>query len=280
MVRQGSPLVLPVNTPADIVVAVEHLEGRLQDLSLLKSNEEKQEHKSNSNENKSPATVIVTPTPHPQPDVVLKLDVESTSKHQHFSREYLLWAIKDGRTAGNASARYIDRSRLKKMKVRSLYKAVETFNGGESDGRNYALDLFYENGQLMDKHKTVGPWGNELSSGAVLILGLIMIDRSSRRQGIARLMLQALIEKAKKAKGGCEFMVVYPGTVPRDVRQEIESRSAEEQEVVMKKAYDNAVGFYRSVGFRRIGLSGWLGLALDEKHPARQIAAGEDPNPA
>jgi len=56
----------------------------------------------------------------------------------------------------------------------------------------------------------------------------------------------------------------------------LEGKTEEEKVVVVGWAYEKAVRFYRSMGFRRIGLSKWFGLAMDKEHASRRIAVEDD----
>jgi GNAT superfamily N-acetyltransferase len=212
-----------------------------------------------------------------QPNIDLDFRVDSTSKHQHISRSYFLQASMNNEPAAQASARYIDRSRISRSY--SFYRAMAPFNDGESDGLNFAMDLFNDNGTLMDRHRIRGgAWGKECNSGAVLILGFLFVKWEFRNQGVARTIIEALLERARKVKGGERLMAVYPGVVWPDLESDEEwnGKTATEKEEIVSMAYEKAVRFYRAVGFRRIGRSKWFGLVLDERHTSRRIALKDD----
>jgi GNAT superfamily N-acetyltransferase len=225
----------------------------------------------------SPPTPPLTPPP--KKPFEFKWSVQADPKLQHFTRNFILWKItSDKKEAGQAQARYIDRSRLRKLKCRSFSKSVEQLNSSESDGLALALQLFNDNGTIKKSHK-LHPWGDELNKGAILILGYLLVEKEFRRQGVARELIEALIEKLRQSKGGVEFMFVKPGVIKTDFEEEQAQKSMEEREKIEQREYDNAVRFYRSVGFRRVGYSKWFCLAVDPEHVSHRIAPEDDLNP-
>lgn len=65
-------------------------------------------------------------------------------------------------------------------------------------------------------------------------------------------------------------MFVKPGVIKDDfVGGECEG---EEERL----AFDRAVRFFRSVGFRKVGCSKWFYLAVDEGHGSRRVLVEED----
>jgi GNAT superfamily N-acetyltransferase len=218
-------------------------------------------------------------TPPPKKPFEFKWTVQADPKLQHFTRNFILWKISsDKKEASQAQARYIDRPRLKKLKYRSFSRSVEQLNSSESDGLALALQLFNDNGTIKKSHK-LHPWGDEINRGAILILGYLLVEKEFRRQGIARELIEVLIEKLRHSKGGVEFMFVKPGVIRTDFEEEQAQKSVEEKEKIEQREYDNAVRFYRSVGFRRVGYSKWFCLAVDPEHVSHPIAPEGDLNP-
>jgi GNAT superfamily N-acetyltransferase len=216
------------------------------------------------------------PTPPPEELFEFKWSVQAEPKLQHFTRNFIVWKItNDEKEACQAQARYIDRPRLKKLKCRSFSKSVEQLNSSESDGLAFALQLFTDNGTIKKTHK-LHPWGDEINKGAILILGYLLVEKEFRRKGIARELIEVLIEKVRHSKGGVEFMFVKPGVIKTDCEEEQAQKSAEEREKIVQREYDNAVRFYRSVGFHRVGYSKWFCLAVDPEHASHRIAPGDD----
>ena len=218
-------------------------------------------------------------TPPPKKLFEFKWSVQADLKLQHFTRNFILWKItNDKKEVGQAQARYIDRPRLKKLKCRSFSKSVEQLNTSESDGLALALQLFNDNGTIKKCHKH-HPWGDEINRGAILILSYLLVEKEFRRQGIARELIEVLIEKLRHSKGGVEFMFVKPGVIKTDFEEEQAQKSMEEREKIEQREYDNAVRFYRSVGFRRVGYTKWFCLAMDPEHVSHRIAPEDDLNP-
>jgi GNAT superfamily N-acetyltransferase len=227
------------------------------------------------------------PTPPPTPPLIpppkklseFKWSVQADPKLQHFTRNFILWKVTNKeKEAGQAQARYIDRPRIRKLKCRSFSKSVEQLNSSESDGLALALQLFNDNGTIKKSHK-LHPWGDELNKGAILILGYLLVEKEFRRQGVARELIEALIEKPRHSKSGVEFMFVKPGVIKPDFEEEQAQKSVDEREKIEQREYDNAVRFYRSVGFRRVGYTKWLCLAVDAEHVSHRIALEDDLDP-
>ncbi|KAH6703258.1 hypothetical protein BKA61DRAFT_680878 [Leptodontidium sp. MPI-SDFR-AT-0119] len=235
------------------------------------------------NNHTNKGTVITSPVslypPKIPPEIHLEYEISTNPKLQHFSKKFDVWATLNGTEVGQARARYINRRRLKQLKPLSMSKSLQELNDGDSDALAFTQQLFNDNGTLQAKN-IMYPWGNELNKGAVLILSYLMVEKEFRRQGMARILLNAVIEKAKNAKGGLQFMFVRPGAIPADLDDAIDDTMlSEEQAAVAKSIYDTAVRFYRSFGFRRVGHTKWFCLAMDPSHPSHRITPTEDRNP-
>jgi len=209
-------------------------------------------------------------------------EIWSPPKVQHFSRNFVVYAMRGSVEAGTAGARYIDRSLVTK---RNFYSSIACLNSCNSDGLTFALQLFCPKGTLYHKHKRVGPWGHELETGGILILQYLCVEKEYRRKGLASAMLREIIAKArqrikKTKKANVKFMVVFPAVIKEDFKSELKGKTEEETAETEKEAYDMAVKFYRSQGFRRIGLSKWFGLALDPEHKSHQIPMEDDLDPS
>lgn len=200
-------------------------------------------------------------------------------KTQHFSKSFVVFAnTSDYRRVGQIKARYINLPLIKastsKSKVThhsNLYSRVQDLNDGSSDGLAFAKAIFCPNEKLKkelisnDEH-SLGRWGIELETGAVLILQLVFIEKEFRRQGAARLLLQSLVSRCKETtgrteKGKIKIVIVYHAVVKEDFEKELEGKTEAEKIEIEKGHYKIAVKFYRANGFRRIGLSKWFGLA-------------------
>lgn len=105
-----------------------------------------------------------------------------------------------------------------------------------------ALQLFNDNGTLDNKHRT-HPWGSELNSRAILVISYLIVEKEYRKMGIARMLIDTVIEKAKKAKGGLSFMFVKPGVIKDDFGKECAELPEDEQKRVTQRAFETAVRF-------------------------------------
>ncbi|PMD13247.1 hypothetical protein NA56DRAFT_665747 [Hyaloscypha hepaticicola] len=208
------------------------------------------------------------------------------TKTQHFSKG----------KAGQIKARYINlplvkfsMSKSKTTLHSNLYSRVQNLNDGSSDSLAFAKAIFCPKGKLKKElfsngKQSLGVWGIELESGAVLILQLMFIEREFRRQGVARLILQSLITRCKETterteEGKIKFVIVYPAVVKEDFEKELEGKTEAEKKETEKGHYEIAVKFYRANGFRRIGLSKWFGLSLGPEHKSRRVAIENDLDP-
>ncbi|KAK0124015.1 hypothetical protein ONS95_009002 [Cadophora gregata] len=211
-------------------------------------------------------------------EIQLDCRVLVISKLQHFCRFFDIYADDNDENAGQARTSYIDRLNLKVLQPRNFHGSLERLSS-QSNGHTFALDLCNRDGTLQSRHM-MHPWGKEINHGAILILSLFIVEEGYRRQGIAQTLLQAQIAKAEKQKRGLRFMFVKPGVVPDDVERQLYGRtSLEESRIVKRRAYANAVRFYRTFGFRRVGLTNWFCFAMDPEHPSHNVALDDDPDP-
>lgn len=226
--------------------------------------------------------------------------LDTCSKTQHFAKTFNVFALNSNDIeAGQITARYINlpliksslasKAKTKASSKSNFYTSLEDLNTGNSDGLAFAKALFCPRGTLLKKHKSdktrnIGPWGSDLERSGVMVVKYLCVDKNFRRQGLARLLLNSLIEKAKErtgktAKGKVQFVVVFPAVIKEDFAEEQEGKTESEKDEIENRHYDNAVGCYRALGFRRIGRSKWFGLALDPKHESRQVTVEDDLDP-
>jgi GNAT superfamily N-acetyltransferase len=227
--------------------------------------------------------------------------LDTCHKTQHFAKTLNVFALSSNDTeAGQIIGRYVNipllmspaaksKSKAKTFSKLNFYNSLEELNTCNSDGLALAKSLFCPKGQLLARHKGdknqyIGPWGNELEKSAVLVVKYLYVEKNFRRQGLARQLLDSLISKigdrtSKTEKGKVKFVVVFPAVIKEDFAAEMEGKTGTEKVKIEKKHYDNAVACYRALGFRRIGLSKWFGLALDAEHKSRQVAVDDDLDP-
>lgn len=243
------------------------------------------------------------------PNFDLKHTLTTTPKTQHFAKTISIHALHPSTyvEAGQILARYINLPFLKAslfppkskngpkktsgngVSKANFYTSIEELNSCNSDGLAFAKALFCSKGKMMGKHRSsysgtqyLGPWGSELESAPILVVKYLFVSRSFRRLGLARSLLNSLIESTNArfakngGKGSVEHVVVFPAVIKEDFAEELEGKSEEEQKEIEEREYRNAVGAYRALGFRRIGLSKWFALAVDEGHASRELAVGDD----
>lgn len=164
-----------------------------------------------------------------------------------------------------------------------------------------AVDLFDRYGRLRKEFKThpvrkgSGVWQDEVDIGDLLLFESIRIDRRYRRRGLARKLVNSLLEKAR-AKSRGFFAFAAPGWLNDEV--ELETGGLSDEELENEGLSDEGVratqhrhlkvsqAFWRSIGFRRVGLSGWFAMASASNHPCHVLAAEDDfdlptnPNPS
>ena len=159
-----------------------------------------------------------------------------------------------------------------------------------------AFDLFDRWGCVKDdflRHpikKGTGVWGKELNEGVILLFETITVDRKFRRQGIGKKLVQDLLAKIwpelpkegfgmeELEAGRTKFAVVWP-TFLNDGETELNDLSPEALEVDFETSKAEAISFWRSLGFRRIGTSRWFALAANPAHPSHKLSAQADYNP-
>jgi len=109
---------------------------------------------------------------------------------------------------------------------------------------------------------------DEISTeGEILVLGLVLVEKEWRRKGMGRWLIERLVERKKAVK----WVVVKPMVVRGDFSAELRGLKGAELEekrvLVEERELRNALAFYRSVGFQRLGASGWW---------AMKVTRGED----
>ncbi|KAF2241528.1 hypothetical protein BU26DRAFT_525043 [Trematosphaeria pertusa] len=147
-----------------------------------------------------------------------------------------------------------------------------------------AFELFDRYGRLRPEFKEhpikkgSGIWKDELDSGPIFLIENILIDKPYRRRGIGRKMVAAALEEMR-SKSKPFVALTKPGAIRRDYEKLKENLTGEERKWFFAEELRVAIAFWRSVGFRRIGSSGWFGLASAVDHPCHSLSASEDYDP-
>jgi hypothetical protein len=112
------------------------------------------------------------------------------------------------------------------------------------------------------------------------VFELLQINEPYRRRGLGKRLVNAVLETARKTSKSF-FAVVQPTSLTRDIEKEIqEGMSYDERVVVYRRKLEAATDFFRALGFRRIGSSGWFALAAtDPSHSCHGVSAESDYDP-
>lgn len=184
-----------------------------------------------------------------------------------------------GQVIGQGSGWYVQRDRMRN----SFWEDMDEPSQGLSAT---AFDLFDRYGRLRKElkdhpvRKGTGVWGSELDLKPFFVIEELLVDKQWRRKAIGTKIATYLIEKSQARSRHSEFSLVAPGWLTRDIASEVTGKTKAEQREIGARARDNAVSFWRSLGFRRIGASGYFGLAKSPNHPARAILPTDDFDPA
>lgn len=116
------------------------------------------------------------------------------------------------------------------------------------------------------------------------------MDKNFRRRGIGKKLVQDLLAKiwpelskegfrlAESEDERSKLAVVWP-TFLNNGDSELDVPSPKAFEVHFETSKAEAISFWRSLGFRRIGTSRWFALAADPAHPSHKLSAEADYNP-
>ncbi|UPL00965.1 hypothetical protein LCI18_011899 [Fusarium solani-melongenae] len=138
-----------------------------------------------------------------------------------------------------------------------------------------AFELFDRYGRLRKEfrehpvNKGTGVWGSELDGEDILLFENIQIEPGYHRQKIGTKIINAVLNKAQR-KSTKFFALVKP----RYLVETIDIDNTEQRAVVAEAAKQ----FFRSIGFRRVGTSGWFAFTGDSSHPSKRLEASSDWN--
>ncbi|KAF5879495.1 putative ankyrin repeat family protein [Botrytis fragariae] len=212
----------------------------------------------------------------------------------------------DGKRIGHAFGQYICREEIRE----------NFWSDMEAPSRELSLIAFelfdrygYLNSHLKNHcvQKGTGVWGNELDFGSLFILEHIDVtEREYRRKGLGRAMIGDLVKKAEglhkpshssttednmledmfwfgrnkeRERRAKIHTISMPGCLRHDVEPQCEGKSKLEQREISSRAFDSAISFHRSLGFRRIGASSCFGLSSDPDHKSHSLAIQDDFDP-
>lgn len=159
----------------------------------------------------------------------------------------------------------------------------EGLDQSTQDTSRRAFDIFDQYGLFRDDIKTHSIkkgsciWGDEFDLGDLLIIDKLFVRPSHRRQGIGHRLVNAMVEKARTKYG--TFFVIVLATARDELVDHECSITGEKRDVVYCREEQMVQHFWRSLGFRRVGESGWFALAGDKNHGCHNLSAKDDYDP-
>ncbi len=172
---------------------------------------------------------------------------------------------------------------IRRAKIQNVFH--DEMEGPSRDTAKLGFGLFDRYGRLKPDFKThsikqgSGIWQDEMDTGDLLFIDYIHVEPRYRRQQLGRQMFAKLFEEAKK-KAGPRFFAIIQACYLIDIcNREMGDVTDKERTAFCHRAEDIAVEFWRKLGFRRIGSSGWFGLASDPKHACYQLKIIDDYDP-
>ncbi|KAF9775824.1 hypothetical protein IL306_006051, partial [Fusarium sp. DS 682] len=136
-----------------------------------------------------------------------------------------------------------------------------------------AFDLFDRYGCLNREYyehsfkKGSGVWGRELDRGDILLFENIRVTLQHRRTGLGTQIVKAILDKIRP-KTNRFVAFASPGFLHDEVDEENKDEARQHQMI--------SEMFFRSLGFRRVGISCWFAFVDNPNHPSRQLKAEED----
>lgn len=136
---------------------------------------------------------------------------------------------------------------------------------------NHLQSIFEENNRLQPsllvdaEEKGSGIWGAELDTGDCMFIDNIGVLDWWEGLGIGKKMANIALEKAQKL--GISWVFTFPHSWDHRERRARRGR------------LDLAVGYWRSLGFRRVGVLTDFCYSVDPAHPSRSMAPEDDFDP-
>ncbi|KUJ13344.1 uncharacterized protein LY89DRAFT_651518 [Mollisia scopiformis] len=149
-----------------------------------------------------------------------------------------------------------------------------------------AFTLFDRYGRLNKEiidhtiRKGTGWWNEEVDHGNIVLIENVNVDKEWRRQGVGRKLVLQLLEQAMASRYNPKFAFARPAAFyDRTNREEKQGQTEERNRALHQSKITAVTSFFRSMQFRRVGVTEWFALARDEKHPSRQLLCIEDSDP-
>ena len=133
--------------------------------------------------------------------------------------------------------------------------------------------------------KGTGVWGPELNKGRFALIEYFEVKEEYQRKGYGKELFERAWTEAqnlaKKAFCDCNFAIIFASVLnSQDLGYQAMRLPFTEQEHFYQKAYqekqDALEGFWRAMGFRRIGSSEFFCFAKNPDHPSRSLLPQDD----
>lgn len=124
-------------------------------------------------------------------------------------------------------------------------------------------------------------WGKEFNEGDILFITSLSVEKDSRRKGIGRKMVENIWAKPQAMSSTCQFAVTLGTYQSSEVPPEMQNPwrngpPSTEASAIYTELQLAAEDFWRAVGFRMSGCSGYYGFTSIEDHPSRSISVSDD----
>ncbi|KAL2194688.1 hypothetical protein P885DRAFT_42431 [Corynascus similis CBS 632.67] len=180
---------------------------------------------------------------------------------------------------GAAFGFIIRRSRIRQ----TFHESMEVPHRATSD---LALALFDRYGRLREDirqhpvRQGSGIWKGELDDGNIVLVEDVCVDEDYRRQGIGAKLVLHLLQTAMTSEPSVRYAFTLPEAYfDNNVEDDKGKQTEQEKRDTHRSKVVGVVRFFRSLQFRRVGLTGWFALARDEQHMSRQLPSDRDVDP-
>jgi hypothetical protein len=154
-----------------------------------------------------------------------------------------------------------------------------------------AFEIFDRYGTLKREiyehpvRKGSGVWKEEMNDGNIALINTVKVNAELRRKGIGTKLVLLFLQNAMASVPDVKFAFTVPGILndseDRDDRQKNKKKKklTKKKELEIRRSkFSGMTHFFRTLHFRRVGVTDWLALARDEGHPSRQLLCHEDPD--
>lgn len=150
-----------------------------------------------------------------------------------------------------------------------------------------ARAIFHNHGYLQPWFATPPPghgsavWEHRLSYANLLLIDYLHVESDYRRQGIARRLIDALLEATRaKIQPDYWYAVALPSVLwTSQLRTQSEQLSIAELQNMCFDHTQRSIAFFRALAFRRVGDSVYFAWSADAEHPSRLLDAADDYDP-